>query len=324
MRHQLKRAAGRLVQAVEVAARTATRQQQVFNAFDRAATFIDRALAPQTGSADFYGAAYFSGAGNPEDGKRSGYASYTRASSNADALAWVLAHHLALSRVLDVGCARGFIVEALRDLGCDARGCDFSEYAINTAARGARGCLRWADLSKRLPYEDKSFEVVTCFETLEHLPPEMAVISIGELARVSGGYVIATIPSFGPRPPLPSGWFSGKVKTERQPSLEALGEDFDGPIAAEDLARDSRGEPLEGHLTIASFRWWRDLFKRAGLLHCPDIEVAMYRELEQFHLEGFLDFYVFRRPETAVSAPSESQKARAREVLKPVTALRRA
>jgi hypothetical protein len=203
-------------------------------------------------------------------------------------------------------------------------GCDFSEYAINTAARGARGRLRWADLSKQLPWDDRSFDVVTCFETLEHLPPELSAHAVSELARVSRGYVVASIPSFGPRPPLPSGWFDGKMRDgAAQAKYAGLGADYDGPIPVEDLAVDSAGQPLEGHITIASFRRWRGVFEKAGLVRCAGIEEAIYEATREFNLAGFFDFYVFARPGVTQSPNAdEATLRRARKLLKPRRSLR--
>jgi len=42
------------------------------------------------------------------------------------------------SRVLDVGCAKGFLVRALRFFDMEAEGCDVSSYAIEHADRQAR------------------------------------------------------------------------------------------------------------------------------------------------------------------------------------------
>ena len=52
---------------------------------ERAWSVLDRVLSPAAEGSDFYGASYFSGAG--DEGKRSGYDSYTRSTSHADALA---------------------------------------------------------------------------------------------------------------------------------------------------------------------------------------------------------------------------------------------
>lgn len=44
------------------------------------------------------------------------------------------------SHVLDVGCAKGFIVKALRNLEIKADGCDISEYALTFAPEGCWDC----------------------------------------------------------------------------------------------------------------------------------------------------------------------------------------
>jgi hypothetical protein len=44
------------------------------------------------------------------------------------------------SRVLDVGCAKGFIVRALRQLEIPADGCDISIYALGFAPKGCWYC----------------------------------------------------------------------------------------------------------------------------------------------------------------------------------------
>lgn len=283
---------------------------------ESAASVLDESLTPELAPGDFYGARYFNGG---LKGGASGYGRYERSSSQADVLATLLAAHFPLSTTLDVGCARGFLVAALAELGVHAMGSDFSEYAINTAARGARGRLRWADLSKRLPWDDGAFELVSCFETLEHLPAELSEHAISELARVSRGYVVASIPSFGPRPPLPPGWFDGKLRDGVvQAKYVALGPEYDGPVPVTDLAVDSEGNPLEGHLTIASFSRWRQLFERAGLVRCVALEEALYAASGEYNLRGFFDFYVFARPGVSQSAVADAAlHARALEVLKP-------
>lgn len=288
---------------------------------ETAATLLDQSLAPSSSPGDFYGGSYFNAG---DKAGSSGYGRYERASSHADVLGTLLASHFPLSTTLDVGCARGFLVEALVELGVDARGCDFSEYAINTAARGARGRLRWADLSKRLPWDDGAFDLVTCFETLEHLPAESSAHAIAELARVSRGYVVASIPSFGPRPPLPAGWFDGKMRdSASHEKYVALGPEYDGPIPVADLAVDSSGQPLEGHITIASFRRWRSVFERTGLVRCAAAEEAIYDACGEYNLRGFFDFYVFARPGVnPAPVADEVLRRRAREVLKPRKSLR--
>ena len=246
---------------------------------------------------DVYGAHYFGSGRDPLDRMGlSGYERYDRATSNADVAAYLVWRWFDVGRTLDVGCATGFVVEALRELGVDASGVDVSQYAVEQAAQGARGHIRYGDLSRRLPFPNGRFDLVTVLETLEHLTPDAVPHALAELRRVTQGYVVATIPSFGPNPNGPGGWFTVKVRNERVPHYESLGAGYEGPVAYDDLYRDARGEPIEGHLTIASFAWWTARFSDAGFVRCAAVERAMHPHLARFGLTKYWNLYVFRVP----------------------------
>jgi SAM-dependent methyltransferase len=246
---------------------------------------------------DYYGPGYY-GEGRDPTGDRagcSGYASYDRVSSNADIAAYVMWRNFGgARRVLDVGCATGFVVEALCDLGFDAEGCDVSRYAVDHATPGARGHVRVGDLLEGLSWSDAAFDLLSVLETLEHLPPERVPVALAELRRVCGGFVYATIPSFGANNDAgPDGHFDGKVLPDRLEHYRALGGGFDGPVPFDDLARDSAGEPIEGHLTISSFGWWTARFADAGFERRPDIEERVYADIAPAGLAPFWNVYVF-------------------------------
>ncbi|MHB8593501.1 MAG: class I SAM-dependent methyltransferase [Acidimicrobiales bacterium] len=249
---------------------------------------------------EFYGAGYF-GYGRDPAGDRaglSGYASYDRVSSNADVAGYVLWRNFGGAvRTLDVGCATGFVVEVLRELGVDALGVDVSPYAVAHSTPGARGHLRVADLLDGLPWPDGEFDLVSALETLEHMPPEHIPAVLTELRRVSAGFVYATIPSFGANNEAgPDGHFEGKVLPDRLAYYQGLGPDFFGPVAHDDLERDAMGNPVEGHLTIASFGWWTERFADAGFERRPDVERRVYADIEPAGLPRFWNVYVFSVP----------------------------
>jgi len=262
----------------------------------RRAASIVRARA--AGDGGVYAGSYFGAGRDPLDRMGlSGYERYDRDTSNANAAAYLVWRWFEARRALDVGCATGFVVEAMRELGIDARGVDVSRYAVARAAHGARGHLRRADLTRRLPFRSRRFDVVTALETLEHLPPRAVPGALRELRRVTAAYVVATIPSFGPNQHGPGGWFPVKVRDELVAHYVSLGPAYQGPVPYEDLYRDAGGAPIEGHLTIASFGWWTDRFADAGLVRCGPAERAMHPHLARFGLTKYWNLYVLRRPE---------------------------
>ena len=259
---------------------------------------------------DVYGGRYYGAGRDPAHrGGLSGYERYDRDTSNADVAAYLLWRHFDVHRALDVGCATGFVVEALRELGIDAEGVDVSHWAVAHPAHGARGHIRYGDLLERLPFPDTSFDLVSAFETLEHLPPEAVPGALAELRRVARRFVVATIPSFGRNEHGPGGWYQQKVREDALPRYWALGDGYDGPVPFEDIERDATGAPLEGHLTLASFRWWTARFADAGFERLGGVERAMHPHLARFGLTKYWNLYVFavrgvEAPATTVRDPA--------------------
>jgi len=294
--------------------RVAVASPIVRRAMERAGQELTAAALDAWAEADFYGARYYGHQRDPggDRGGLSGYATYDRVSSNADIAGYVVWRNFGgARRVLDVGCARGFLVEVLRELGVEAEGCDVSAYAVAHPTGGAKGHLRVADPAAGLPWEDGRFDVVTCLETLEHLRPEQVPTVVAELRRVCRGAIYATIPSLGPNGGSgPDGHFEGKVRPERLAHYHALGEDYDGPVPYEDLARDAEGQPVEGHLTIASFRWWTQTFAAAGLERRLDVEGRIHADIAPVGLGRYWNLYVFAVPgaEEALLAPRSPER----------------
>jgi SAM-dependent methyltransferase len=230
-------------------------------------------------------------------------------SSNADIAAYLLWRNVRARSSLDVGCATGYLVEALRDLGVEAEGCDASDFAVHHPAPGAAGHLRRADPVAGLPYADGTFDLVSALEILEHLAPTDVPRALAELRRVCRGVLYATIPSYGPNRSGPDGHFEGKVRPERLAHYRMLDPVPEGPLPLGDLAVDAEGRPVEGHLTIASYEWWTARLAEAGLERLVDVERRLYADLAPTGLGAFWNLYLCRVPD----APSDLTEPRAPE-----------
>ena len=86
-------------------------------------------------------------------------------------------------RVLDIACGTGQWLKLLSGRGATAAGIDISERALEVA----RGLLPDADLhqgiAESLPFDEGTFDVVTCLGSLEHFLDQPA--SIREMRRVA-------------------------------------------------------------------------------------------------------------------------------------------
>lgn len=70
---------------------------------------------------------------------------------------------------LDVGCAYGYAVGILESFGYDACGIDISKYSVKQAKENHSADLVVCDVQKGFPFKNGIFDLVTCFEVLEHL-----------------------------------------------------------------------------------------------------------------------------------------------------------
>ncbi len=87
-------------------------------------------------------------------------------------------------KVLDVGCAKGFLVKDLRDLGIDCYGVDISNYAIENCHPEVRDFLQVSD-ARKLPFVDQEFDLVLSINTLHNLNRNEVKMALVELMRVS-------------------------------------------------------------------------------------------------------------------------------------------
>ena len=96
------------------------------------------------------------------------------------------------STVLDAGCAMGFLVEALRDRGVDAYGIDVSVYALEQVRTDIRPFCTLASVNDPL---GRRYDLITCIETLEHLPPLESEKAVANLCAHTDDVVFSSTPS---------------------------------------------------------------------------------------------------------------------------------
>jgi len=88
-------------------------------------------------------------------------------------------------KLLDVGTGRGETLQEADALGKDPMGTETVDDLCNERVVKA--------LLPELPFPDKSFDIVTCFEVLEHLLPVDVEPGINELVRLAKGHIVVSV-----------------------------------------------------------------------------------------------------------------------------------
>ena len=98
-------------------------------------------------------------------------------------------------RVLDVGCAKGFLVKDLLALGIDAFGIDISQYALMHCEPEVIGRLHLGS-ADNLPFPDDSFAAVLSINTIHNLSRERCKIALQEIQRLAPGTGFVQVDSY--------------------------------------------------------------------------------------------------------------------------------
>ena len=103
----------------------------------------------------------------------------------------------AASSLLDVGCAKGFMLHDLSEAipGITVRGIDVSEYAIEHAIEDMRPLVSVAD-ARALPFPDGSFDVVIAVNAVHNLDRDECGRALLEIERVAKRGSFVTVDAY--------------------------------------------------------------------------------------------------------------------------------
>ena len=95
---------------------------------------------------------------------------------------------------LVLGCARGYLVQALQELGVETFGIDISEWAIANAPNKIRGNLVVGDICDLSRWETEKFDLVLGFDVFEHITIPDLYTALNEASRVCKDVMFIDVP----------------------------------------------------------------------------------------------------------------------------------
>lgn len=103
------------------------------------------------------------------------------------------------SRVLDLGCAKGFLLNELASLipGITIDGFEVSQYAKDTASDAIRDRIS-VGYPTKLPYADDTFDLVLAINSLHFMPESDVRRTVQEIQRISrrGGHFFIQVDAY--------------------------------------------------------------------------------------------------------------------------------
>jgi SAM-dependent methyltransferase len=101
------------------------------------------------------------------------------------------------SSVLDVGCGKGFMLYDFQQgvPGIHLKGIDISRYAIENALEPLKPHVQIAD-ARKLPYPDRSFDLVISINTIHNLEKDELAKALLEIQRVSAKHCYITVDAY--------------------------------------------------------------------------------------------------------------------------------
>ena len=138
-----------------------------------------------------FGAKYF-------DGERKyGYGGY-KYDGRWQGVAKDIIKHFSLkkgSKVLDVGCAKGYLVRDLLDQCIDAYGIDISRYALENADKKVKNRLFYGN-AKKINFKNNFFDAAISINCIHNLKKKYCIMALKEIQRVSKGKCFVQIDSY--------------------------------------------------------------------------------------------------------------------------------
>lgn len=120
---------------------------------------------------------------------------YTRSEPRWAALFATIADELIRTlhpqRVLDAGCALGFLVEAFWDRGVEAWGLDISPYAISHVRRDLQPYCQVGSIADGI---EGRYDLIACLDVLGHMPEPQAARAIENMTQAADTIVFSAPP----------------------------------------------------------------------------------------------------------------------------------
>ena len=165
------------------------------------------------------------------------------------------------TKLLDAGCGAGMALQGAAHLGAEVSGFDASDALLDIARNRLPGASFAQGDLENLPYEDKTFDIVTGFNSFQFAADPVAALQHARRVTKPGGHVF--VMTWGE----PAGMEAAALVAALKPLLPPPPAGAGGPFA---LSEPGKLEALAMSAGLTP----RDTFDVQAPWHYPDLETA--------------------------------------------------
>ena len=176
------------------------------------------------------------------------------------------------TKVFELGCGVGLVMQCLDDLGVEVSGLDVSEYSKQLASSSISQHIKIGDFLDSDCTIDGA-DIVVGLDVFEHITPKKLDKYLEKCASElpEGGLLFLNVPAFGADDifgMVHSYWISNWRTHNGTHEL------------FKELPCDESGFPLMGHLVWADSVWWESRLKIAGFTRIRECEKLLHKKFD--------------------------------------------
>lgn len=210
---------------------------------------------------------------------------------------------LSFKSVFEVSCGLGTNLISFKNRGCEVNGSEY-QIMLQYVLQGVKDSVVEMDITKPTAFV-KKYDLVLCSEVLEHIEDDFIDSALLNLKTLSNEYIAITVPLIHPGYESCANHITWDNKN---------GSKWSRKLTQKELWKNSDGTVSQGHVTMATEKWWEDRFEKQGLYRDKNKELLIIQEFERGGIAVFYNIFVLTfRKQNFVQAVTDHMRQFARE-----------
>lgn len=179
-----------------------------------------------------------------------------------------------INSVLDVGAGQGSFTDYAVRAGLNAKGYDFSQFAVDNPHNYAAGRLHQCDVTQGIPEADNSYDMVYSSDMCEHIIKSKIGAVLADFHRITRKWVFLQFPVVSRLEDV----FNYEAE-QAQPEVHPLWAHF----------------MISGHLNMEQRIWWDNVFTKIGFILREDLVVKFRSDVPREVLTNWQNIVILEK-----------------------------